>query len=771
MSKLHNYLVSDYANESKDINTLISLSELIILLLLPIESVSAILKKYVYYYVRLYHNADPSLHNYINMDKNLFKVALSKVVHCDEEVLVSVLQLISNILQAIPTLCTQSLLHVINIVLGELSRLPKDTEYENAVKVLQTIAILLGDFNSYPDEKQLCDVLNECVLYIKKLSTHKNDVLTNVLEFISNVLKNLASSYKTIALSLWQKKFTRRIENSFLILLNTLESITEKCAFKCSSSDCKKDHGIFALYNFNVFKMNMLKKTEITDERILKCASKVLHLIDNYKTCCEYWTQYWKQFAVIIYNLSAESIKTCVCEQYLIFSLTALLKFYNDKELVKDSLLANILLLLCKYYKEMKDLENTLTYSAIGVLLRPNNIDTFSNYWMQTKYGASNSIQERTFVDVINKCDSPLKNMLPSLSVTDVKKLLHTELTLYKELWPSKVSMISVCKQLEMYEDLSTFSKTLAKNWIDSIPYQNKDLYYLVINTLKKLSDNSELNGNVEVQLYESLLKYISFKYALNQTSDEIKDEIELKKDLLERNNSDQNEVEFEERRIFCSYDCLKLKNHFKIMNCLLEFLTFMDTFLKSDHHIDMIDFLKEVNICKILINAAFDFRLQNYTIEMLQCWSICLKLSELIDDQLNILTCISFLLESSNTETCDTNRMMMQAEEIIRELNDTPENLYATITYYLNVTYHYLIVNQLDKAKDNFHVAKELFIKSNNRMLMSRIKYLFAKFFMLPCGIYNFKHDYECVTGLYIKFLSNCNEYRKGELPKKIII
>lgn len=742
-SKLYNYMVDHYSMCCKDVKLLILLSELVAELLSYIKSVNEILESYIPAFFKLYFQVESDISKCLHTD--IYRILLLQV-NVDDELLESLVQSFIHVLSnSVMQGKVKDMLCLLNILSSETKRFSgKDVKL--IVQILKKFSKILCDFKENLDETELSSALNICRVQLQKLTNKK------IAKLLALVLINQNVCFKEVDQNLWNTKVTDLLENALLSFLDELQSIMEKSSFETLKYD------IPTVYNLGLLKLTILKKSNKKNKRPLVAANKMVKCVEDLKDCnWKNWAIYWKQFGTTLYNLGVQVFveNSTVSIEYFILFMKCYQKIDDQRSIIDEDLFLKALQCMCKYYLEVQDYKNVLIYSAIGTVLFMNKTKTLFEFWIRAKYKSEEKeLQQLTLIKCINEYNDVLK--IPSLSKKDQIKLMNLELNSYKTHWPSKVPMISLCKELVLVDQTPNFAKTLIVNFIDSIPANNKEFYFLISEATQKLEP--------QYNVYAALLKYMAYIYLLNEASNRILNEMEKNKDLLTPEDA-VIASEKDEKHILYVYNDLKLENHFKVMNYLLEFLNYFKNMVPFNLSDEQIQLFKDLNVCNILINGAFEFRLQMYTIEMLQCWYLCLELSKIFKDDLTMLICISFILESANVDSEDVNELMSQADAVIKKLEQKPVTFHIITVYYVNITLYYLTVYNLDKAMECFELVKKYTQKANNEMLNNQLEYLKAKFMMLPCSYYNFQHEYESVPAKYFCFIKYLSSYTRGKI------
>lgn len=768
---LHNF-VANASKKHQEFQEIISLMEIAVTMFLNIESVEAILEKPVPAYFTIYYcPAALQLTNSINSGNNIWQIVFSKLDICNDIVFDKTICCLIQIAHIKPLKINfHDLNFNINAAVQQLLGISKERNHLLLLKVLKKFNRMVCDINSYPNEEEMLDLFNNSQSTLQECWKDNSNSVQHICKLIGVILINKREYYKTICPNEWKDKITPSVQKPFAAFVTYLERIIKLCDYKCSDN-CNVKYHASSILGLKLLKIFLLKNIKMESQAILKTYGSCLEVVRELKQCnCKIWSTSWNQIGTSLFNYCAQLFNKSQnnCVDYFILLLKYCIEFEGiNISTIKDNITTLIIEYICHYYLKQDNYKLVLTYAAIGLYLHPKKRDVFIKFWINAKHSDKQKecqIQELTLIDILNDYKGSLNKFVSHKDDNNAVELLCYEIEQYKLFWQSKLPMLAVLKILQFKQDALAFSKILITTWTDETSLPHTHLNEIIANTINKLNVNSkalEFNMyNADSMIYYACLNYIQYKYYMNIAREEISEEIDKNQQLL-KSNKNGNNLDKDEN-VYTLYDCLKLQNHFKVMDYLKTVLNIFERLLLLPNIIqEKIELLQDLKILNILKNVAFEYRLQDFTLEMFHSLYISLQLSRILGDNLNILHCVSFILETCKMHSKDSEMLIEEANVIIADLDETPENLNVIATYYVNITQYYLNHNNIENCMKYFNYAKQSNEKSCDKLLEIRIDYLNTKMLMLPCDSHNSRHVYDNIIAKYIKMLESLMNYK----------
>lgn len=665
-------------------------------------------------------------------------------------------------------------------------------EWDYVKIILRDCNKIMVEFSDYPNESEMISILSSLCIHLEKYSQRfvDNPIFHEICLFFNQIFYLKESCFEAVGRELWNKKITPVVQIGFYRLFSLLYMYFNKYEIVCieTKTSCSS-HENSASISFAQIIASFFKTCVANDSDLPK--ENVATVLKQLQQCCEYifhlkarkclsWKSNWRKIGSTLYNIGIKLYQKSLTSSsdFFIIFITYLVKLEGlHKSEIRDNILHSATELLCEIYLQGNDLENALQFAAFTVYISKQNKDHNFKQWIAAKVAlkkgsASPKLKEWTLTHALKSCNKTLKNIFPPIDKNIFVDLLIFEIKQYKILWPSKIPMAAVCRELYKWNEIEILTEILITIWNGSITLEMK-IGDLIEDTIKKMKIvTSEDNiKNTKNQLHLACLYYLNYKYKTeeirNIMSEELKNEIiPLKSPSavvgVHSNSNDECDI-------VTTYEQLKVEEHAKTLQYLNVVVDYFEKNLPSHANSEIIAILIKIDAYAILIKVIVEYRLQCYSFQMLRAGFLSLQIARLFNDKFKILKSIAIILEFSNLNAEGTKELLEESEIIVSELPDSPEKHQLLVTFYMNKSLLHLYYDDVNNSVTCFEMAKENFAKiaSNNidNVLEIRLEYLEAKLMMLPCDLGIAIHGFTLAKLHYL--LNNAIESYKNEGKK----
>ncbi|KAK4881680.1 hypothetical protein RN001_004999 [Aquatica leii] len=607
--------------------------------------------------------------------------------------------------------------------------------------------------------------LNSVKFYFKSFFGRiQNSSVCNILACIFD---NLVDYYSKVPCSVWVSHME---ENTLVHIFKILACLAQaftignfKCKF-CNGS-CDADSDLFHSVNTMILIGSLMRISIINEVKVsISMSNQVLYYLEH--CCvqiltlknkkCNCWVPAWREIGIMLYSIATKlyAIKHSETSKYFMLLMKHLLKLEGThSEVFKIDALTIALKCLSDIYVEAYDYKKALMFIALMILLRPNLLTSSFKHWISIKvkekqHETDSSLQELTVVCVLEQNRTEIINMYPHAEdyFNNTKQLLINELNHYQKIWPSRIPMLAVFKKIYKHCDLVTTVKTLVTTWDNNMLSVYNDVFELLTEIVHRfeteivpLTEYKLENEIYLAQLY--MLKY--YAVVMEERKKNFK-EIEISTKVLEGSQiSNNNKCD-----VVPSYTNLKLNEYLKMVHYLKKALTLFDNCLSQSLTSQIIELLKECNVLNVLANIAFEFRLYCDSLQYVDAWFVCLKMSRVLKNTEFVLKSIGFLMENSCLHADVVQGFLTESEQLVGKLiqrnhNDTYETL-TTFYTHQSIMYHN---NQKFQAgfqcyEDAVRVFNKIPDVNQNEILKAQLDFLHVRYLQLPCNLQFDNHE-----------------------------
>ncbi|KAJ8973354.1 hypothetical protein NQ317_001398 [Molorchus minor] len=398
------------------------------------------------------------------------------------------------------------------------------------------------------------DNINECLSALKSL---KNPLTRQLIENKLNPLLYtvVISYYKSTDCQKWFS-FSEECQLVIFELIYGLGKLEAESKFTCQCK-CPIKRNIYQSFMYSQhicalieLSVNGPNKTSITyHEKSLKLIGKFCENIRILKeNNCEKWKNAWNLIGLSIYNIGVHLYQKTndACLPYFYMLIKHFIQFENKHGvgLLKFSMITSSFTVICAL--NAKDYKKCMAFSALGILLCPDQRETIIGNWIKAKVSQRDAktsegedVQKITLASAFTKFKPDIFNIIDDeefLSDAEKVELLIVELEQYKKRWKSKIPMMAALKELCDVADLNTSVKVIVHIFGDCEMNLHDDVPRILHRTLK-LYEKENLNKSLNIfssviteeftgcfenvsnsMLYDLLLK-ISYEFRLHRHS------------------------------------------------------------------------------------------------------------------------------------------------------------------------------------------------------------------------------------------------------------
>ncbi|KAK5637891.1 hypothetical protein RI129_000177 [Pyrocoelia pectoralis] len=632
------------------------------------------------------------------------------------------------------------------------------------LNVLSSSSELIVEFSSTSNSGKLIQNLKECVRSLKcHYEKYKKSIeLQYTCNLVYGIFKMLFDYFTEVIPSVWKLNMDESAHLALYNLLGTISHITSENKFACQMCNerCDVDTNIDFATNVMVL-IGSFTKFSIQHEVIitnvmsnqtlwfLERSCKNINVLKNKN--CSNWKSLWAEVGILIYNIAVKLyfLKHTEAQKYFILLLRNLITLEGtfSSEIFKIDALEVSLKCLIEINTGCLNFNRALLFCSIHLLLRPDSHHLAFKQWVIIKSQEKQSeistctFQEMTIRRILkenrNEILSICEHLEQYLQPRVIIKLLLLELTSYKNIWPSRVPMLSVFKEIYENCDLLTTVKVLINVWGNSMSSAHTDLFELLSTIIQRFEEDIEKFPNdVHHQMYFAqlcVMKYYSLITEVRQKN------LNDMSNLTTLNNEKQSGNSNDSSDLVPSYTHLKINEQMEIMKYLIRALDVYDMHIPTSPSVSLIGFLKDYDVFNVIENIGFEFRLYCNLLQSARAWFLCLRISKLLHHNLYTLKSIGFLIENSFYNST-ISELLAEADLIIKNLSNikTAECYNILVTFYINKSIMLLNNQQIKDGYLNYEIALKWFqeIKEKeDHILNARLEFLNIQYLLMPCS------------------------------------
>lgn len=470
---------------------------------------------------------------------------------------------------------------------------------------------------------------------------------------------------------------------------------------------------------------------ETLDGIVYGCFERAVGRVESQR-CDGKWSDYWRMIGITMYNTSLKLFQRGrheLCVRYFRALIRSIVSFegVGDTNLCFDNSLAVSLDVIACSYLELKQYRLALELTAWGISVCPTMRKKLWNNWCNIKARATDEKLSALSVCDLLENEQTIRKFHPSyvFDPAVAEELLFSELEAYSKVWPSKVPMIVVARRLlKSCKDVVVRTRTFHVIWERTANLYDEELIKDLKRTMRMLEKNRSATNRVCL----SVAHFVDYQFKMREM---------VRKNILDVRNIDVPENEPNTPSNLPVSPSNRVENVFQTVKILTKSLEIWEEMLRNP-----IGGAPVIDLDKYVKLAAFEYRLQGFTSEMLRCWSVYLSLGKIFNKPDVIVTGIGFIVEQCGVHGAEIRELIETAEEQAKSLTGNNEVL---ATYYINKSAGCFVSKAYDESLRNLSRA-ERFVRDTpaeqRKFFESRIGFLKSRGESKPCGSRITNHD-----------------------------
>lgn len=696
--------------------------------------------------------------------------------------------------------------NLLNILLQNHLKLNKITE------IRELIFDTMKDFKSIKnlddDVRNVFIIMENVILLICSEDQYGNYVKNNlpVIDTAFEVIYNKKRFLATIPaflkfLHLIQyymmqnlRNFTNRFWSEFniesLVILSrfsnrvaiSLASVQQRCK---NCDDCLLNYDLFSAVSICIIPVYMLKYCLSNDNKseIAAICTEINHALELSCTLvlkmqeftCSNWKTVWIELGTLLYNfsviLSRSQHEKAIF--YAVFFVKKLILIEGVKNtILKRHILSSTLLNLVETYIKQKEYLKAMAICAFNMVLHSDNRESPFWQWVRIKSTRKEDevIQNTNTVSVIEKNQSFLSNLYAGFTITETEKinLLLFELRQYKKIWPSKISLACVYKELITRGDTMAIAEALASTWTNEATGLPTDLYDNVFEIAQKFESEILASENTADNNFLMAFLYLTQYYVTYQKAQQ-KIRVDMEGTRVEVIDVESTTDKNDQCDIFSSYESLTVEVNIKIIKYLKKSLDIFKSVVNEANK----NILIKRNIYLAVTSIANEYLLHCQTFNYLEAWLLAYKIVKILDHKISIIESIAHLVEKSDPNSKFIKDALVEAEALIKQVDkineedvNAPRKSVVICNFYIVRGLVCLNCGDAKGALNSFKEAKLIYDKQKDvePFELLRVKYEFFewKLQLLPCSFKVDGHSDVLIKANYLMELIS-QSYKKN--------
>lgn len=685
--------------------------------------------------------------------------------------------------------------NLINTYIKITKKLSKSKIYLKFINIFKSIGEICIEFQC---GKQLFQILKDNFsIYYRELtcicnSSKWTSEMQNTCNVTSNIFMRLIEYYCTLNINILKENLKEEVLIILHKVINVLGHIRTKTDTRCAfCSDCSNNKNLSGSISIMICSGKILK---IFVENKIEVSYSLIELsYHNFEKCCAFiqdmkkqnckdWKRAWTEVGIMIYNVAAYlySSKHIKCQNFFRLLINNMIQIEEAaiSQIFKIDVLHTSLICLSEISLELCEYTTAIMYNSLQILLCTNVTNPF-HQWIKIKCKnkqsnfEENDFQHLTIACVLEQHEAEFKALYDVLSINLTQEILTNllilELEQYKSIWPSKIPMMAVLKKLFIIAKSSVIVTTLIHTWGQNLEVANYEISDLIPKIIKKYKTDSTIDEhkgqkNLHLAFLYGMLYYVQTFKIRRDIIEEMNNTFGIPLDQLLENQ--KNECDLVTERY------LHLEKFLKVIKHLNKSLDHFDISVSIDHR----NLLNKYKAYDFVRKIAFEHRLHCNSLQSARAWNICLNISRIIQDDLNTLESISFILEYSDVHSELGNKLLQQAKDLVTTMRniDLSESWKNLCLFHINISKMYLLnqnptagyehLNEAFKAFEN--ISKD----SHYCVISTKLNFLNVEYLFLPCNLKLGNHDVN-VLGLMSKTFNNITSYvnEEGSIRKKL--
>lgn len=589
--------------------------------------------------------------------------------------------------------------------------------------------------------------------------------VATVCQTMSAVFIKLCRNYnKNVDEEFWCNNFTVCLQLVLYKLLKKTAVFVEQIKIQCiCCDDCKIKNDLNSCINLfyvvgYMFRLSISKnvKSEELFKETLSCLEASCSKIVTLKNAaCLRWKSSWLEIGSVFYNICVALYNSNDIQalEFLHVFIQNLIKLEGTTtSMIKESALDTAIACYIEICSKTGDYAKAMKMSAFHIFLKPKSCDVAFVQWIKAKKSDLNCDQNVTIVDMLQIAEDEIKIYLPDFNLHEnlFEELITAELTNYKARWPSKIPMLAAFNKLYKCVPPSTAAQIFIKifaNTTFSVAERLTNILDDLIEDYKKNLKESDLESNLILAcLYFCIYKY-TIENMIIKNSSELKKNVTVVKRVLPPYETPFNPNDECDIAPLCHF--LSCESQMKTKAILDKSLRIFEKNYRNLNN-KYVDFLKDFEICQILIHIGYEYQLHCYSDDCKRTWLIVLKIAEILNDNLLILKAKTALIEHDDSVTDYSNLI----KKVLDDCQNSAEKWEVLTDFHLTLSQKYLEEQNASTAFEEFQLAQkcyqELLTFTKNDLLQAKLLYVHFKFIILPCSYKLVDHGTETVVKIH---------------------